>query len=117
MAMTANRRLAAALFTTGPAPVLRLRREADATIRALRAEGALSRRDQLLVALIRTTADAADEHRADPTAAYHLAAALKLLADLDGRLRQLAPPVHDEFDDLLASAAGVGGPTSPGDAA
>ena len=111
------RRLQAALFPTSPRPTLRLRREADATIRALRVEGRLTRRDQLLVALIRTTADAADEHRADPTAAYHLSAALKLLTDLDGRLRELAGPAHDALDDLIAAASDPGRTAPPGDAA
>jgi hypothetical protein len=114
--MTAQRhRLQAALWS-GPSPTLRMRREADATIRALRAEGRLGPRDKLLVALIRTTADAADDHRADPDAAYHLAAALKLLTELDGRLRELAGPSHDEFDDLL-TAAGTPGTAPPRDAA
>jgi hypothetical protein len=86
-----------------------MRREADATIRALRAEGILGPRDKLLVALIRTSADAADDHRDDPTAAFHLTATLKLLSDLDARLRQLAGPEDDALDALVAAA----GSTSP----
>jgi len=106
-------RLQLALLPTLDRPVLRLRREAEATIRALRAEGRLGPRDKLLVALIRTTADAADQHRADPSAAFHLAAALKLLTDLDARLRELAGPDHDALDDLISAA---GSTTPPRDA-
>src|SRR5215471_12837764 len=94
-------------------PVKRLRREADRTIAALRAAGRLERCDQLLVALVRTTADVADEKRDDPDATYHLNAALKLLADLDGRLRGLGAPADDGFAQLLAA---VTGPAPPGHA-
>jgi hypothetical protein len=108
------RRLQTALFPTRTRPVLRLRREAEATIRALRADGLLRPRDQLLVGLVRTAADAADEHRADPGAAFHLSATLKLLTELDGRLRELAGPTDDALDDLIAAA---GSSAPPRDAA
>jgi hypothetical protein len=98
------------LFPMRGGPVKRLRREADATIKALRDSGRLERCDQLLVALIRTTADEADEIRDDPDARYHLNAALKILSDLDARLRTLGAPEHDAFADLLAAATGTGPP-------
>jgi hypothetical protein len=88
----------------GAAPIHRLRRQAELTIGALRASGRLEPGDALLVALVRTTAEVADERRDDPTAAYHLTAALRLLADLDVRLRTLAVAEDDAFADLLAAA-------------
>ena len=90
----------------GPPAVLRLRRAADDTLRAMRRSGRLEDCDTLLVALVRTTADVADQRRNDPEAAWHLNAALKLLADLDGRLRQIGGPEHDAFAELLAAASG-----------
>jgi hypothetical protein len=108
--MSDRNRLQLALLPRGDRPVLRLRREAEATIRALRVDGCLGPRDKLLVALIRTTADAADQHRADPSAAFHLSATLKLLTELDGRLRQLAGPDHDALDDLIAAAGSTAPP-------
>src|SRR5215471_11615313 len=99
------------LFPVRGGPVRRMRREAENTIKALRDAGRLERCDQLLVALIRTTADVADELRADPEAAYHHTQALKLLAELDGRLRTLGAPENDAFADLLAAASG---PSTPG---
>ena len=98
------------LFTMGGTPVRRMRREADRTIKALRDGGRLEGVDQLLVALIRTTADVADEHRANPDAAYHLNAALRLLADLDSRLRTLGGPEVDDFAALLELASGTAPP-------
>jgi len=95
------------LFATGVrGPVARSRRDADATIAALRALGRLEAADQLLVSLIRTAADVADEKRADPDATYHLNAALKLLADLEARLRGVGATTDDGFADLLAAVTG-----------
>jgi hypothetical protein len=102
------------LFPVRDGPVRRMRREADNTIRALRDTGRLEPCDQLLVALIRTAADAADELRDDPDARYHFNATLKLLAELDARLRTLGGPDHDAFTDLLAAASGT---ATPGDGA
>lgn len=101
-----------ALFP-GPPAVLRLRRAADDTLRAMRRAGRLEDCDTLLVALVRTTADVADARRRDPDAAWHLNAALKLLAELDGRLRQIGGPEHDAFAELLAAAAGSAPPGDP----
>ena len=50
----------------GAAPIHRLRRQAELTIGALRDAGRLERCDSLLVALVRTTAEVADERRDDP---------------------------------------------------
>jgi hypothetical protein len=91
----------------GPA-IRRLRRAADMTIGALREAGRLESCDSLLVALVRTVAEVADERRSDPAQAYHLTAALKLLSELDARLRTLAAPVDDPFAELLAAARGTG---------
>jgi hypothetical protein len=74
------------------------------TIAALRATGRLEHCDNLLLALVRTTAEVADERRCDPDAAYHLTAALKLLADLEDRLRLLSPPVDETFARLIEAA-------------
>ena len=49
----------------------------------------------------------------DPDAAWHLNAALKLLAELDGRLRQIGGPEHDAFAELLAAASGPAPPGHP----
>ena len=100
-------------FFPGPPAVKRLRRAADDTLRAMRRSGRLEDCDQLLVALVRTTADVADQRRNDPEAAWHLNAALKLLADLDGRLRSIGGPEHDAFAELLAAAAGGAPPGHP----
>jgi hypothetical protein len=100
------------LFPDPPA-VRRLRRAADDTLRALRRSGRLEPCDTLLMALVRTTADVADQRRNDPDAAWHLNAALKLLADLDGRLRQIGGPEHDAFAELLAAASGPAPPGHP----
>jgi hypothetical protein len=83
----------------------RLRRDAEVTITALRQGGRLERCDTLLVALVRTTAEVCDERRGDPAQAFHLTQALKLLAELDARLRTLAGPIDDSWDRLLADVA------------
>ena len=83
----------------------RLRRSAELTIAALREAGRLEPSDSLLVGLVRTVAEVADERRADPAQAYHLTAALKLLAELGTRLRTISVPVDDSWDRLLAEAS------------
>jgi hypothetical protein len=50
----------------------------------------------------------ADERRDDPAQAFHFTQTLKLLAELDGRLRTIAGPTDDSFDELLAAARGTG---------
>jgi hypothetical protein len=89
-------------------PIRRLKRRAELTIGALRDAGRLERCESLLVALLRTTAEVADERRDDPAQAFHLTQTLKLLAELDGRLRTIAGPVDDAFDELLAAARATG---------
>jgi len=95
--------------------VRRMRREAEHTIKALRDAGRLERCDQLLVALVRTLADEADELRDDADGRYHLNAALKLLVEIDARLRTLGAPENDAFADLLAAVADPAPPSHPAD--
>jgi hypothetical protein len=91
----------------GERPVHRLRRQAEETLAALRDAGRLERCDSLLVALVRTTAEVADERRDDPAAAYHLTMSLKLLGELDSRLRAVAVAHVDEhsLEDLFAATS------------
>lgn len=103
------------LFATGPRPVERLRREADRTIAALRELGRLEAIDAGLIAAYRTTADLADERRADPDAAFHLNQALKLFVEIDGRLRGLGAIETDDGWHALLGAAGAEGATAPSD--
>jgi hypothetical protein len=72
-----------------------LKRQAELTISALRDTGRLERCDSLLVALVRTTAEVADARLDDPALSFHATQALKLLIELDGRLRTVARPVDD----------------------
>ena len=97
------------LFATGPDPVRRLRREAERTIKALRDTGRLEAIDAGLVAAYRTTAEVADERRADPDAAFHLTQALKLFVEIDGRLRGLGDGDADDGWRALLDAAGAEG--------
>jgi hypothetical protein len=99
------------LMPAGAGPVRRQRRSADLTIRALRAGGRLEPCDTLLVALVRTSADRCDELRGAEGKEFHETQALRLLFDLEDRLRGLGGPSDDAFDQLLAAAAG---PTTPG---
>jgi hypothetical protein len=97
----------------GELPIHRLRRQAELTIDALRQGGRLERCDLLLVALVRTTAEVADERRDDPAQAFHLTQALKLLTELDGRLRTVAGPADDGFAELLAAVTAPSPPWRP----
>ena len=81
--------------------VRRIRRNAEATIRAARSTGRLEACDDLLVALVRTAADACDEQRAQEGENQ----ALRLAADLEARLRAVGGTVDDTFDRLLAAAS------------
>jgi hypothetical protein len=83
------------------AEVRRLRRSLEATLRALRATGRLEPCDQLLVGLARTAADRADS-LAEPDRRQYL----KVLNQIELRLRMLGGPVDDAFAELLAQAAG-----------
>jgi len=96
-----------ALFDAGGPPgVRRIRRSTDVTIRALRRGGRLEDVDSLLVALLRTCADRCDELRGEDGKEFHEAQALRLLGELEARLRSLGGPGGDAFDALLAAAAG-----------
>jgi hypothetical protein len=94
------------LIDVGPAPVKRVRRSADATIRALKRGGRLEDVDELLIALLRTCADRCDELRGADGKEFHEAQALRLTGELEARLRTLGGPGGDAFDQLLAAAAG-----------
>ena len=81
--------------------VRRIRRNAESTIRAARSTGRLESCDDLLVALVRTAADACDEQRG----AEGENQSLRLAADLEARLRAVGGTVDDTFDRLLAAAS------------
>ena len=102
-----------ALFEAGPAPVKRVRRSCDLTIKALRAGGRLEPADTLLVALLRTVSDRCDELRAVDGKEFHEAQALRLAGELEARLRSLGGPSTDAFDQLLAAATGTAPPGHP----
>jgi hypothetical protein len=91
--------------------VRRIRRNAEATIVALRKGGRLEAGDALLVALARTVADRCDELRGVDGAAFHESQALRLMVEVDQHLRNLGAPANDAFDQLLAA---VSGPAPPG---
>jgi hypothetical protein len=102
-----------ALFDPGPpapAPVRRLRRDADRTVRALRAGGRLEAADTLLVALLRTAADMADERRGADGKEFHETQAVRLVFDIARELQNVGGPAPDAFDQLLAAAASTAPP-------
>ena len=88
-------------MTAAAKRVRRIRRNAEATIRAARSTGRLENCDDLLVALVRTAADACDEQRGYEGENQ----ALRLAADLEARLRAVGGPSDDAFDRLLAAAS------------
>lgn len=96
-----------------PAPVRRVRRSCDDTIRALRQSGRLEACDAMLVALLRTCADRCDELRGLEGKEFHEAQALRLAGELEARLRSLGGPSTDAFDQLLAAASGPAPPGHP----
>ena len=100
-------------FLPGRPPVRRVRRACDQTITALRKMGRLEKCDDLLVALLRTTADRCDELRGGDGKEFHETQALRLTGELEARLRSLGGPATDAFDQLLAAATGTAPPGHP----
>ena len=101
------------LFDTGDHAVARMRREADRTIRALRATGRLEECDSLRIAIIRTAADKADETVDQADARYHHTAYLKILAGQVSELHTMGAPESDAFAELLELASGTAPPSDP----
>jgi hypothetical protein len=97
---------------TARRPVKRVRRSCDGTIQALRSGGRLEPVDDLLVALLRTSADRCDELRGAEGMEFNEGQALRLTGELEARLRGTGGPQTDAFDQLLAAATG---PAAPGD--
>ena len=78
----------------------RLRPALERTLRALREQERLTEVDAWLVALCRTVSDRADSRREDSRQYLRMAATLNL------QLQGQAPPVDDEFSELLRAASG-----------
>lgn len=101
------------LFDPGPRGVKRMRRAGDATIKALRKGGRLEDSDSLLVALLRTESDRCDELRGVDGKEFHETQALRLLFEIEARIRSIGGPQTDAFDQLLAAATGSAPPGHP----
>src|SRR5262249_50688346 len=92
----------------------RMRRAAEATIRALREGERLKPGDAVLLAALRTACELVDERRGDPDHGLRLEKALTVVLAVDLRLRGLVAPESDAFADLLADLARPSWPGSGG---
>lgn len=81
----------------------RLAGAAEKTIAALRRTGRLEAVDTLLVALVRSACERADD-LSDPVLARQY---LRVAAELEARLRSLGGEIDDSFARLLLAASGV----------
>jgi hypothetical protein len=83
-----------------------LRKAVEDTVRVLRRQDRLGPEDGLLVALLRTCADRADNRSLSARERRQWA---RQLGVLEARLRGVGAPIDSEFAELLRAAAGDAG--------